>query len=353
MQAPPASPTEVRRLVDAEIDAFLGRARGGYDAEAHPLLEEIRRVVGAGGKRLRPVFCYWGHVAAGGYARPEIVRAAAALELLHTFAIVHDDVMDGSAVRRGMPSSHRAFADAALASRERGDPESFGRSAAILAGDLALVLADRLLAESGFAPDVLADATRRFDRMRVQAIAGQYLDLLAARSGLAGEEQVRRVARLKSGGYTVRYPLAIGADLARASPGVHAALEAYGLPLGEAFQLRDDVLGVFGDPLRTGKDRDSDLREGKQTLLVVKARTRAGAADRAFLDAHLGRADIRPEDGDRLREVIRATGALDATLELIRALTDEAVTALDASLVAAPAVAALAELAELVGMRDA
>jgi geranylgeranyl diphosphate synthase type I len=321
--------TLLRDRVDATLSAFLAAQRDALDAGGHALLDEIERLLSAGGKRLRPTFCFWGHIAAGGEDGVEIVRASAALELLHTFAIVHDDVIDRSPLRRGAPSTHRTLGDAA----------------AILTGDLALVLADRLLATSGFAPAQLAHATERYDRMRMEAVSGEYLDVKASATD---ESAALRIAALKSGGYTVAHPLAIGAILA-GNDGVLGALEAYGRPLGVAFQLRDDVLGVFGDPSRTGKDRDGDLREGKRTVLVAKARAMTTEPDRAFLDAELGRPDV---DAERVRAVLRDSGALDATLALIDELAGDAKAALDPDAIARPAVAPLMELADLVAARD-
>src|SRR5438093_2803906 len=207
------------------------------DPVAAELADELRRVVLAGGKRLRPSFCYWGYSAAGAPDGEEIVAASASLELLHTFAIIHDDVMDRSPTRRGQPATHVALA--------RGD-EHAGVSAAILAGDLAFVLSDQLFGDAGFTGERFMSAFRWYHRMRSEVVAGQYLDVAAARGARPAEPEVRRIARLKSGGYTVEKPLLIGAALAEAPPELETTLSAYGSSLGEAFQLRDDVLGAFG-----------------------------------------------------------------------------------------------------------
>lgn len=353
VQAPPNSRTALRRRFTEELFAFLEEERGWLDLEIQPLLDELEAVISAGGKRLRPIFCYWGHRAAGGADGPPIIRAGAALEMLHTFAIVHDDVMDRSPMRRGRLSSFQVLAELARGIEHRGDPERFGVSAAVLAGDLALVLADRLLATTGFPADRMEAAGLLFDRMRVRAIAGQYLDLLAAHRGEADEATARRIGSLKAAGYTVADPLAIGATLAGANADVLEALEAYGRPLGEAFQVRDDVLGVFGDPERTGKDRDSDLREGKQTMLIARARATASDRDRRFLEERIGDPELEPEDGRRIREIILRTGALDASLELIGELTAEAKAALRPDATTPEARAALEALADEVSVRDA
>ena len=249
--------------VDRVLEAFLGEVHdemAASEPDATLPLEEIRRLVRAGGKRLRPAFCYWGHRAGGGADGEAIVRASAAMELLHTMAMIHDDLMDGSPERRGIPSSAPHLTAEARRLGLRVDPEAFGPSAAILAGDLSAVLADRLLLEAGFPPDRLTAAFAPYHRMRTQMAQGQYLDV----SGLAEEPPVaRRAARLKGGAYTVEGPLLVGAALAGAGPGIARALVAFGDPLGEAFQLHDDL---------TDGDSAHDVTPADVNDLVARAR---------------------------------------------------------------------------------
>jgi len=233
----------IRGRVDRVLESFLLARRdemAALAAEAAALVDEIRRLVAAGGKRIRPAFCYWGHRAAGGPDGEPILRAAAALELFHTFALIHDDVMDESDTRRGVPSAHARFADARARSVGRADAARYGRSVAVLTGDLAAVLADDLLLGSGFPPDRLLPAHRRYIRMQTEVAAGQFLDVGGA--GSKDEATARRVASLKTGAYTVEGPLHIGALLAGGSPDVLSALSRFAEPLGRAFQHRDDVL---------------------------------------------------------------------------------------------------------------
>lgn len=337
----------LRERVDAALRRFLERQRdvlARKDPAAVEPLDELVRVIGAGGKRLRPCFCYWGYRAAGVKDGPPIVEAAASLELLHTFAVIHDDVMDRSPLRRGQPSTHRTLA--------RGRDEHFGISAAILVGDLALTLADELFCESGFPPAALLDGFRWYNRMRAEVVAGQYLDLLAAAGRETDDPTSLRIAALKSGGYTVEKPLLIGGALAGAPVALLGALGRYGAPLGQAFQLRDDVLGAFGEPAVTGKDAEGDLREGKRTFLVSRARALATTEDRGFLDEHLGRADLSADDAERIRAILRSSGALAATLALIDELRARAVRALEDASLPGPVAAVLAELADLVVVRE-
>ncbi|MFA5891740.1 MAG: polyprenyl synthetase family protein [Actinomycetota bacterium] len=345
---PHTASKDISAQVERVLVEFLD-ARAEALPDAADLIGEINRVAGSGGKRLRPAFCVWGYRAAGGTDDVSITRVAAALELLHTFAIVHDDVMDQSQLRRGEPTTYRRLSGTPLLRRDR---DRFGESAAILVGDLAMAFADELWGSSGFEGAACDDASTLYHAMRAEVIGGQYLDLLAAARGRATLEETRRISVLKSGRYTVERPLLIGATFAGASEDVREALAAFGAPLGEAFQLRDDVLGAFGDPNVTGKDADGDLREGKQTLLVALARGVADPAQRAVLDARLGAADLDSAGAEELRTVFRDTGALRDVLASIEDLAAAARAALKSAPIPPVAAAALAGLAEYVSVRS-
>jgi geranylgeranyl diphosphate synthase type I len=239
---------EVLGRVEEVLRSFLDerrRAVEGLDPSAVPLLDEVRRLLDAGGKRLRPAFCYWGYRAGGGQddgavASP-IVRAAASLELLHTMAIVHDDLLDGAKERRGVASTAVWFADHAEELGLLGDPADVGERTAVLVGDLAAVLADRMLATSGFPPERVLAALAVSHAIRERMAAGEWLDVAGVAGGAGDPGVARRAASLKGGSYTVEGPLLIGAALAGAPAAVRNALRAFGRPLGEAFQLRDDL----------------------------------------------------------------------------------------------------------------
>jgi geranylgeranyl diphosphate synthase type I len=256
----------LRERVDALLGSFLRDARDEIAADdpgAAPLVNEVARMVAAGGKRLRPAFCFWGHLAAGGSDGDAILRAATALELLHTMALIHDDLMDDASERRGVPSSAVHLAGECRRWGLTDDPERFGRSAAILAGDLAAVLADRLMLSSGFPPDRLTSALARYHRMRMEMAAGQFLDV----AGLAEDrDAARRAAALKGGAYTVEGPLLIGAALAGASDAVDAALARFGAPLGQAFQLRDDLHDGEGAHGATPAEVNALIAEARAAL---------------------------------------------------------------------------------------
>jgi geranylgeranyl diphosphate synthase type I len=313
----------------------------------------------AGGKRLRPAFAYWGWRGAADLsaAPPEedaaVLRAVAALEFVHVSALVHDDVMDAAETRRGRPATHVGFASRHGAGGLEGDPGSFGTGAAILVGDLALVWSDELLRCSGISAEALGRARTVWDTMRTEVTAGQYLDLLRAAGGLPGARGALTVARFKSAGYTVQRPLLLGAALAGAHPVLSDVYTAVGLPLGEAFQLRDDVLGVFGDPAVTGKSADDDLREGKRTLLVALAEEVADRAGRRLLAATLGDPQAPDEQLDAVRRLLERTGARARVEEQITERTAQARAAIAAAPVPEDARAALDALAVAATVRTA
>ncbi|MBZ5733330.1 polyprenyl synthetase family protein [Nocardioides sp. TRM66260-LWL] len=359
-QAVPADDADAfRAAVQAALDAVVDHqatvlAPLGPDAER--LLAEIRALL-AGGKRLRALFCRWGHLAVAG-GRPlddaheaALVRACAALELLHASALVHDDLMDASDTRRGRPSTHRGFEAQHAASDWTGDPAQYGAAAAILTGDLLLAWADESLRRCGLPPAEVAPALEVFDACRTEVIAGQFLDVSVQARGRADVATAMTVLRYKSAKYSIERPLHVGAALAGADAGELEALSAYGLPLGEAFQLRDDVLGVFGDPAVTGKPAGDDLVEGKRTVLVALALEHAAPAEAAELDAALGR-PLAPAEVERLRAIIEGSGALARVEALIADLTARALAALEDAPIAARPREALRALAEAATRRQ-
>jgi geranylgeranyl diphosphate synthase type I len=347
-----------RTLVDAVSDAlrrFLdeqARRLADMDVGLVTLTDRLADYT-AGGKRLRPAFCFHGWLGAGGgedlgsdAAPAPPVVAAAALELLQASAIIHDDLMDDSDIRRGHSSMHVTFRRVHADASRLGDARRFGAAAAILLGDLAQAWADEMLRTCGLPQERVLAGLRCFDVMRTEVITGQYLDLLAQTDRAASLEQAVRVLRYKSARYTVTRPLELGGVLAGAGPELLAAYRAIGDPVGEAFQLRDDLLGVFGDPALTGKPTGDDLREGKRTVLVALAYQGADARGRQVLDRWLGDADLTVAGTDQVRTVLEDSGAVKGVERLIGDRIDEALAALLAApLVRAAERARLADLA--------
>jgi geranylgeranyl diphosphate synthase type I len=346
------------RLQDV-LDRFLAQQRDALSAihpELGPLVDAAADLL-RGGKRLRPAFCYWGWRGAGRPDDAAIVAAGAALELFQAAALIHDDLIDGSDTRRGMPSAHRRFATRHANSGWAGDPALFGAAASVLLGDLLLSWSDEVFNSSGLDDAALRQARPVLDRMRTQVGAGQYLDVLAQATGTAEPDRLAELAHTvvsyKAARYSVERPLVLGGAAAGGTPDLLAAYSTYGLALGEAFQLRDDVLGVFGDPARTGKPAGDDLREGKRTLLVAYTLERADADTTDTVNRLLGDQSLDGAGVDTLRRIIVDTGALAAVEAQVAglvqrsrlalrdtAMAEDARTALDALVTAATARAA-------------
>jgi geranylgeranyl diphosphate synthase type I len=343
----PPSLLAIAARVEARVDQVLADELARW-SEVDPALAEpigcLRELV-QGGKRLRPAFCHWSYEGAGGTDETLVTDVGAGLELLHVFALIHDDVMDGSDLRRGRSTAHRSFDDRHQLEGWRGEARRFGEGVAILIGDLAFAYADVLLAP------IPAEARRVWDELRIELNIGQYLDLLGTARGDVDLRTTQRISTYKSGKYTVERPLHLGAALAGRLDELAAPLSAYGLPLGEAFQLRDDLLGAFGDPEATGKPVGDDLREGKPTPLLAIARERADAAQARVL-AEVGSPTLDAADLVAIQAALRATGAPAQVEQRIRALTDEAIAAADRVPITEEARRQLVDLAIYVAFRD-
>ena len=345
----------------SELFAARGPQLIALSEDLGPLVAQLETFT-EGGKRSRARF-----VAAGASVGEQstalnraVTSAATALELFHAAALIHDDLLDRSDTRRGLPSTHRAFETIHESSGWVGDRPHFGASAAILAGDLLLMWSDDLLAEAleELAPKHAAAVRAEYSRMRTEVTAGQYLDIVEelAWPVVTISDRAKRAVRIatsKSARYSVEAPMALGALLAGADPNTVAGLRRVGLPLGLAFQLRDDVLGVFGDSSVTGKPSGDDLREGKRTLIIAEVEVRASDSEREFFDHRLGQADLSADEIELMQHLIRTTGALDAVETQIEAWVEEGLTALE-SLDLAPEVTALMKtLADRSVRRDA
>ncbi len=345
---PPAL-SDIAERTEARVDSLLAAevARwAAVDAGLEAPLTALRDLVLAGGKRLRPAFCYCAFVGAGGRPDdPRVVDVGAALELLHTFALIHDDVMDGSGTRRGLDAVHQRFIRAHGDGGWRGEARRFGEGIAILVGDFACTYADLLMRA---APPAALDV---YDELRVELCVGQSLDLVGTALRSTDVDDARRIATYKSAKYTVERPLHLGAALAGRIDDLGGPLSAIGLPLGEAFQLRDDLLGVFGEERVTGKPVGDDLREGKPTPLLAIASSRADA-DGLELLARVGAGDLEDTEIKALQELLVAGGAVEEIEATIVALVDRATRALADAPLAPPAADLLQELAVYVAWRD-
>ncbi|MFI0237827.1 polyprenyl synthetase family protein [Streptomyces sp. NPDC016845] len=317
------------------------------DASLGPVAEQLR-VAAAHGKRLRAAFCYWGWRAAGQPDNDALLRAAASMDLVHAAAIVHDDLIDDSPLRHNQPTAHIALR-AAVTGHPRA--HAAARSLAMLVGDHLMALAGQLFATSGLPAAYLARARPTWSELARELIAGECLEILSTGAPPDAGTSLK-VVRYKTAKYTVEQPLLIGALLAGASPGLRVGLSAYGLPLGEAFQLRDDLLGLFGDSDSTGKAGLDDIRGHRPTTLLAKAWEVADLAQRARLAEILGRRDLTEADLHTVRALMRELKAPEQVEDLITARVHEAVHRLDGLGVTAQTRRALTDLAYTATDRD-
>jgi geranylgeranyl diphosphate synthase type I len=338
--------------VNDRVGRFLDEDRARWvaiDDQLDAPLASLHQLVTAGGKRLRPAFCYWAFVGTGGDPDDQrVIDAGAALEVLHASALLHDDVMDGSTRRRGVEAAHTDFGRRHASAGWHGESRRFGEGVAILAGDLAFVYADMLLGDVG------PEARAVWNQVRLEVNIGQYLDLAGTVQRRPTVLSAQLINQLKSAKYTVERPLHLGAALADPGqlPRLARALTAYGAPLGEAFQLVDDLLGVFGDPVVTGKPVGDDLREGKPTLLFALARQRVEGPDRRLLDQRYGAADLTEDEVGEMRELFERTGVRREVEATAERLIDQSLEASRSLPVTDEARSAFQELAEFVGGRD-
>ncbi|MDQ3760291.1 MAG: polyprenyl synthetase family protein [Actinomycetota bacterium] len=347
---------DLRTEVHRELAAFLQAKRdeaAQIDPQFVTAVDSLSDFVLGPGKRLRPTFAWWGWRGAGGSPiEPQaraVLRAASSLELIHACALVHDDLMDDSTTRRGAPTVHIDFAARHHAAGWLGTPERFGAATAILLGDIALAWADDMLRGADLWPDQLNRALTVWQAMRTELLAGQYLDVLTQANGDEAPETALRIDRYKTAAYTVERPLHLGAAIAGADPALVHAYRRFGADIGIAFQLRDDLLGMFGDPTITGKPAGDDLREGKRTLLLAYGlraadeKRQTGAAD--LLRGAIGSPQVDENTVTQVRELLLELGAVAEVERRITTLTNSALGRLCAADLAEPAGARLAQLA--------
>ena len=348
-----------KKAIDLALEHFLAGATlelGAIDSNLRPISAALTEFL-AGGKRLRPLFAVAGFVGAGGSADPttleRIYKAVVSLELLQACALIHDDMMDGSDTRRGAPSIHRRFENEHRMRAGVGDSATFGSAAALLLGDLALVLSTQALHQSGINAEQLRAVNPIFDTMKVELMAGQYLDMYAgSRSGVSVDDALK-IAIYKSGKYTIERPLHFGGALALCPPELLQNYSDYGIPLGIAFQLRDDLLGVFGDASVTGKPAGDDILEGKRTALISYALEHLSPGEVSEFTAIFGNRSATPTEIERMRELINTSGAVEFIEKIIEKKTTLALEASKNQRIASSGQELLAELAIAATRRSA
>lgn len=334
----------IRESVENKLRSFLNeKVARMAPGEARRAAQQLRDFVLRGGKRMRPLFCYWGWRGAGGRDAGEIFPVAAAVELFHVAALIHDDIIDQSDLRRGKPTMHRLFTQVHGEARWRGDSRHFGVSAALLAGDASLVWSEELF-HDGWRAGRSAAAMAVFAQLRADAVHGEYLDLFGeARWGSIAD--ALEVIRHKTARYTVRDPLQLGARVAGATEDLIASYGTFGLLVGEAYQLRDDLFGFFGDPRTTGKSNLDDIRHGKMTVLMAIARDLAGPLEAERIASLYGAAWIGDKEAAELREIVESSGARAVVEEMIHERREGALRELEIADIQSDARAALRQLA--------
>jgi geranylgeranyl diphosphate synthase type I len=347
---------DLRAEVRHELASFLETKRdeaAQIDSQFVAAVDSLSDFVLGPGKRLRPTFAWWGWRGAGGCPdNPQaraVLRAVSSLELIQACALLHDDLIDDSTTRRGVPTMHVDFAAQHRAAGWLGAPERFGAATAILLGDIALAWADDMLRGSDLWPEQLGRVHVVWQAMRTEVLAGQYLDVITQASGDETPEAALRIDRYKTAAYTVERPLHLGAAIAGADNALVCAYRRFGADIGVAFQLRDDLLGMFGDPQITGKPAGDDLREGKRTLLLAYGlraadeKRQTGAAE--LLRGAVGNPHVDENVVTEVRELLLELGAVAEVERRITTLTNSALGSLRAAALAEPAGARLAELA--------
>jgi geranylgeranyl diphosphate synthase type I len=321
---------EFKKKVDPQLDIYFSRMIAENEKKDKNIGDAIRcarDITMSGGKRARAAFMYFGYVAAGGSDLSEMLKTSISIELIHSFLLIHDDIIDQDELRHGVKTIHTVYEEFAKQHFKNKDAAHFGNSMAIIIGDMINSFGGQVLFESKFSPALVIKALHEMQKIISSTIIGQAEDIYIENRGYASEKEILQMYENKTAKYTLEGPLHLGAILAGADESILKALSAYSIPAGIAFQIQDDILGVFGQVKKTGKPVGSDVRQGKQTLLVAKALEKAGAKDKLTLQKCLGKMDLTEAELDEFRAIIKSTGSLayaeNLATELIAAAKHE------------------------------
>ncbi len=312
---------QFKREFDPQVEKYLNqvleevRRRDFFTAE---ILEYVKKIVLAGGKRIRPAFMYWGYLGMGGKEKEKILKTAIGIELVHIFLLIHDDIIDRDDKRHGMDTLHFKYKKWGKKIFPRSDSSHFGNSIALVAGDIVAALGNQVIFNSAFESRLIMKALFKLQEIISLTALGEIQDIYVEYQGKASEEEILQMYKHKTAGYTVEGPLHLGAILAGASDDYLKELSALAIPLGIAFQIRDDILGIFGNEEKLGKPVGSDIKEGKQTLLVSRAWKKANSDQRKILTNILGKKDLSHEDIENFRSVIISSGALRYAEDMVK-----------------------------------
>lgn len=323
-----------KKIVDKKLTKYFAkklRDMNRVGISAKDVVKSIQHLTLAGGKRLRAAFVYWGYVGAGGKEIDKIIEASMSIELTHIFLLIHDDIIDRDDFRHGVSAVHKKYENLARKFYKKVDAKHFGDSMAIVAGDIAAAFGNEIIFNSRFKPEIILKALDKLQDIVTVTVSGEIFDVVLEAKGKALEKEVLEVHENKTAKYTVEGPLQMGATLAGAGDEVSKVYSSYAVPVGIAFQIQDDILGVFGNEKKMGKPVCSDLREGKQTLLIVKALEKGNAGQKKIIKKLLGDKNVTNEEIEEFRQIVRDTGSLEYSKNLAKKMASRGKSALESA----------------------
>jgi len=316
-----------KKRIDRELVIYLDdkiRENKKLDFFTANLTKQAKKIILSGGKRLRPAFMYWGYAAGGGQDREKILQTSISIELLHNFLLMHDDIIDHGQKRHGVETLNAKYAKMGRVFLNSKDAEHFGNSMALIFGDMLSAMSNQVIFTSDFPPDAIVKALNQNQAIISQTVIGEIQDVYMDNCGKISESSILQMYRNKTAGYTIEGPLKLGAILAGANEKIFPILSAYALPLGMAYQIQDDILGIFGSEKKIGKEVGLDIQEGKKTLLLIKALELGNREQRTFLKEIIGQKNITPEELKKFQKIMLASGALSYAKKLAFDLLAEA-----------------------------
>ena len=311
------------KKINIEIESHLDKAikeTGKRDALTADALRYVKKFTLSGGKRLRAALMYYGYLAVGGRERKKMLQAAVSVELIHVFLLIHDDIIDNDKKRHGVDTVSFKYQKLGKKISPQSDYEHFGNSMAIIIGDIVGAIGSQIIFDSKFDTKFVFKALTKLQEIISMTGIGQSKDIYMEYMGKATEREILKMYEYKTAKYTIEGPLHLGASLNGASDKVLENFSEYAIPIGTAFQIQDDILGIFGSEKKIGKSVGSDIEEGKQTILVVKAREKSNSKQRKQIDEILGKKNVTAKDIEKFQEIIKETGSLDYAVGLARKL---------------------------------
>jgi len=325
---------ELKKKINPEIEKYFKKIideAEDTDETIAEALKHVGKITLSGGKRARAIFMYYGYLAAGGKEFEKIIKTSVSIELIHIFLLIHDDIIDQDKKRHGVTTIHERYKSIGKKFLKNRDHQHFGNSIGIIVGDMIAALGNKIIYESEFDPSLIVKALARLQHIISCTVIGQTEDIYIENKGKATEKEVLKMYENKTAKYTIEGPLHLGAILAGSDEKLLQVFSEYSIPVGIAFQIQDDILGIFGNEKKLGKSVGSDIRQGKQTILVVKAFEKANANQKKILNDTLGKKDLTAKDLDNFRRVMIETGSLDYAKKLSMRLVEKGKKAIESS----------------------